>query len=186
MPQMTDARDIDLVASSRRGDRSAFNELVRRHHEKVYWVARRLLGDHDDALDVTQDAFVKAWNSLEDFRGDAKPYTWLYRIATNLSLNRIRAAKIRNLLRLDDEHDDHASSDADPLAELEQSEVRSIIEQAVARLPDKQRAVFVLRYFEELPYEEIAAILHRSVGGLKANYFHAVRKIEASVRDALQ
>lgn len=186
MPPMTDADDLALVAASRRGDRTAFNELVKRHHEKVYWVARRLLGDHDDALDVTQDAFVKAWSTIGNFRGDAQPYTWLYRIATNLSLNKIRAAKVRTLLRLDDDHDDVPGDDLDPLAGLEQSEARAIIERAIARLPDKQRAVFVLRYYEELPYDDIAAILQTSVGGLKANYFHAVRKIEASVRDAMQ
>lgn len=183
---MTDADDFALVAASRRGDRTAFNELVRRHHEKVYWVARRLLGDHDDALDITQDAFVKAWSSLDDFRGDARPYTWLYRIATNLSLNRIRSTRIRSLLRLGEEHDDVPGDDLDPLAGLERNEVREIIERAIHKLPERQRAVFVLRYYEELPYEEIAAILQTSVGGLKANYFHAVRKIEASVKDAMQ
>ncbi len=186
MPPMTDADDLALVAASRRGDRTAFNELVKRHHEKVYWVARRLLGDHDDALDITQDAFVKAWSTIGNFRGDAQPYTWLYRIATNLSLNKIRAAKVRTLLRLNDDHDNVPGDDLDPLAGLAQSEARSIIERAIARLPDKQRAVFVLRYYEELPYDDIAAILQTSVGGLKANYFHAVRKIEASVRDAMQ
>lgn len=183
---MTDARDLELVAACRRGDRTAFNELVITYQDRIYWVARRMLGDHDEALDITQDVFVKAWGALGEFRGDARPYTWLYRIATNLCLNRIRSRKIRNVFRLQDDEHDRPSDDPAPDETLERTELRALIARAIDRLPEKQRAVFVLRYYDELPYEEIAVIMQRSVGGLKANYFHAVRKIEEFVRNELQ
>lgn len=172
----------ELVAASRAGDRAAFSQLVRDHQERVYWVIRRMIPDHDDALDLAQEVFIRAYEKLDHFRGDARFFTWLYRIAMNMSLNHIRKAKLRSFFSLSDQEQDIPEFDPDPAQQMETEQLRELIEQAVERLPEKQRAVFVLRYFEELPYEEISHILNTSTGGLKANYHHAVRKIEHHVK----
>ncbi|MCB2204341.1 sigma-70 family RNA polymerase sigma factor [bacterium] len=179
MPQRSEA---DIVASCRAGDRSAFNQIVRTYEERVYWVIRRMIRDHDEALDLTQDVFIKAYEKLDAFRGDAQIYTWLYRIAVNLSLNHVRKSKLRHVLSLTSHEEMIEDESATTEDNLERQEMRRLIEAAIATLPDKQRAVFVLRYFEELPYEEISTILKTTAGGLKANYHHAVRKIERYVK----
>jgi len=179
---MEQLRDEDILAACKKGERGAFNHLVRAHQEGVFRVVRRMVQDSDDALDITQDVFIRAYESIDTFRGDAKIFTWLYKIAMNLSLNHLRKRKLRTLLRLSAEHDTLHSDVPSPHRTLEVHELRALIETAIRKLPDKQRAVFVLRYYEELPYEEIASLLNTSVGGLKANYHHAVRKIEEYVR----
>ncbi|MDT8322947.1 MAG: sigma-70 family RNA polymerase sigma factor [Bacteroidota bacterium] len=171
-----------IVEGSRAGDRSAFNQLVRLHQERIYWVIRRMIRDHDDALDLTQEVFIRAYEKLDRFRGDAKVFTWLYRIAVNLSLNHIRKSRVRSFFSLSDREETIADESADADEDLERLEMRKLIARAVETLPEKQRAVFVLRYFEELPYENISTILETSVGGLKANYHHAVRKIDRYVK----
>jgi RNA polymerase sigma-70 factor (ECF subfamily) len=181
---MTDQTDRELVRRFQRGDESAFNEVVRRYQEKVYWIARRFVNDHDGADDITQEAFCKAYESLRGFRGDASVYTWLYRITVNIALNTIRRQKVKEFFRIDALFDVADTSVQAPDKLVEQQEDRALIEQAIAQLPKKQRSVFVLRYYEELPYEEIAKILKTSVGGLKANYFHAVRKIQEYIKRA--
>lgn len=169
--------DLELIRQFRSGHEAAFNEIVLRYQEKIYWVARRFLNDHDGASDVVQEVFVKAYGALAEFRGESGLYTWLYRIAVNLSLNSARKQRVRDFFRIDELFEPEAEAEAGPDAIMERREQTELIEQAIARLPEKQKAVFVMRYYDELPYEEIAKILHTSVGGLKANYFHAVRKI---------
>ncbi|MBL0175400.1 MAG: sigma-70 family RNA polymerase sigma factor [Ignavibacteria bacterium] len=184
---MKNQADHELILLCKDGRRDAFNELVRRYQDRVYWAVRRFITDHDDALDVAQDVFVRAFENIGSFRGEAQVFTWLYRIAMNLSLNHIRRKKLRGFFRLDDFIDTIAEDPArDPLARLEKDETTALIEKAAAALPLKQRQVFMMRYYEELPYEEIAAILRTTVGGLKANYFHAIRKIEDSLQHALR
>ncbi len=179
---MTQRSEADIVDSCRSGDRSAFNQLVRLHQERVYWVVRRMIHDHDDAMDVTQEVFIKAYEKLDSFRGDAQIFTWLYRIAVNLSLNHVRKSRLRSFFSLTDKEDALEDDASTPDEDVELRETRRLIERAVDTLPHKQRAVFGLRYFEELPYEEISHILETSQGGLKANYHHAVRKIERYVK----
>ena len=178
--------DLELIEEFRHGNEKAFNPLVLRYQEKIYWVVRRLLPDHDEADDVVQDIFVKVYRSLNTFKGDSSFYTWLYRIAMNLSLNEIRRKKTRRAFSLDDNVAQHESKDPLPLEMLEREERTKLIKDAIERLPEKQKKVFVLRYYEELPYEEISKILKTSVGGLKANYFHAVRKIGEYVKHGLR
>lgn len=180
MKQETEA---DVIRRCRAGDRSAFNQIVRAHQERVYWVIRRMVRDHDEALDIAQEVFVKAYQKLDSFRGDAKIFTWLYRIAVNLSLNHVRKGRLRSFFSLSDTETDFLQGDDDPAQRVEDNESRELIHRAINTLPEKQRAVFVLRYFEELPYEEISTILNTSTGGLKANYHHAVRKIERYVKE---
>lgn len=182
---MNDTPDDDLVLACRDGDRRAFNELVRRYQKRVFHVVQGIVRNGDDALDITQDVFIRAWKGLDRFQGQAKVFTWLYRIAVNLSLNHLRSAWFRSFLPVGDNHERIGSDETDAHTKLEQDEARRAVNNAIEALPPKQRAVFVLRYYEELPYEEIAGILKTSVGGLKANYHHAVKKIEEHVRHAL-
>jgi RNA polymerase sigma-70 factor, ECF subfamily len=169
--------DLELIQEVRGGDRRAFTELMRRYQERVYWVSRRIVGSHEDADDVAQETFVKAYVGLGDFRGDSSFFTWLYRIAVNLSLNTIRKRQVVSYLEESPLLNRLLLSRDDPHERVVQRDLLSKLEKAVALLPDRQRSVFVLRYFEELPYEEIAKILKTSVGGLKANYFHAAKKV---------
>ena len=181
---MTDRSDAELVQLFQKGDESSFNHLVLRYKEKVYWVARRFVSDHDGADDVTQEVFFKAYQSLKDFRGESSLYTWLYRITVNIALNSLRKQKVREFFRIDEMFEIADTSNASPDELVEKEEERNLIEEAISKLPEKQKAVFVLRYYEELPYEDISKILKTSVGGLKANYFHAVRKIQEHVSGA--
>jgi RNA polymerase sigma factor (sigma-70 family) len=184
-PGMTSAQDDHILEACRSGDRQAFNILVRQNQERVFNVVRRIVRSDDDALDITQDVFIRAWTSISTFKGEAQVFTWLYRIAVNLSLNHLRSAWIRSFFPLGDNHDHVPGDSEDAHHTLEREEARRVVAKAIDRLPPKQRAVFVLRYYEELSYEEIAGILNTSVGGLKANYHHAVKKIEEYVRHAL-
>ncbi|OON66942.1 RNA polymerase sigma factor [Hymenobacter sp. CRA2] len=160
----------------------AFNQLVRKYQSKVYWHVRKMVIDHDDADDLTQDVFIKVWNHLENFRQDASLFTWIYRIATNECLNFLSSKRRKFFLPLNDvgaeltqklEADDSLAGD----------EVEKKLQKAILRLPDKQRLVFNLRYYEDMPYEQMAEVTGTSVGALKASYHHAVKKIEQYVND---
>jgi len=174
---MNQTDELQLIEDFNNGNEQAYNLLVLRYKEKIYWIVRRMIPDHDEADDVTQSVFIKAYHSLKTFKGDSSFYTWIYRIAINLSLNEIRRKKIRKTFSINEEVHQIRSLDAHPLELLEKKERTRQIENAIERLPEKQKKVFLLRYYEELPYDEIAKILKTSVGGLKANYFHAVKKI---------
>jgi RNA polymerase sigma-70 factor (ECF subfamily) len=176
--------DLELIEEVRSGKRQAFTELMRRHQERIYWAARRILGDHADADDVTQETFVKAFLNLGEFRGDASFFTWIYRIAINLSLNALRKRHLVNYLRESELAQKVFPSHEDPHKDLEAQEMASLVSRAVATLPDKQRAVFVMRYYDEMSYEEISYVLKTSIGGLKANYFHALHKVQEYLKHA--
>lgn len=181
---MTSRSDQELVEDFQKGNEASFNELILRHQERIYWVARRFVQDHDQADDVVQDVFCRAYEGLGKFRGEASVYTWLYRITVNLALNAVRKQRVRDFFRIDeilDVKDEHGDQ---PDAHLERNEQKQLIEEAVARLPEKQKAVFIMRYYDEMPYEEIAKIMKTTVGGLKANYFHAIRKVGAYINRA--
>ena len=179
---MAATTDLELIEEFRRGRVEGFNELVRRYQEKVYWIARRIMGSHDDADDVVQDVFIRVYKSLKDFRGEAGLYTWIYRITVNVALNALRKRKLKEFVRYDDFVKESLPDEAHADDDLLHDEYRSALERAIERLPAKQKLVFVMRHVDEMPYEEIAAVLKTSVGGLKANYFHALKKIQKSVR----
>lgn len=181
---MSAQTDLELVQSFQQGNEGAFNQIVLRYQERLYWVARRFVNDHDQADDVVQDVLIKAYQGLGGFRADSEVFTWLYRITVNTAINQLRKARVREFLQLDDLLNTEPASDPAPDESLEQDEQRQLINEAVKRLPAKQKAVFLLRYYDELPYEQIAEILHTSVGGLKANYFHAVKKVADYVKRA--
>ena len=161
----------------------AFNQLVRKYQQRVYWHVRKLVVDHADADDLTQDVFVKVWKHLGNFRQDAQLFTWIYRIATNECLGFLRSKRRRFFLPLHDvEAELAAKLEADPA--LAGDEIELKLQKAILRLPDKQRLVFHLRYYDEMPYEQMAQVTGTSVGALKASYHHAARKVEEYVRQA--
>ena len=155
----------------------AFNLLVRKHQQRLYWHVRRIVIDHDDANDVIQNTFIKIWKSLDNFRADSQLYTWMYRIATNESITFLNQKKKRFALSLDGvEHElsNHLTSDS----YFSGDKIQMKLQQAVLKLPTQQRLIFNMKYFDGMKYEEIAEVLDLSVGGLKASYHHAVKKIE--------
>ena len=183
---MTDGQDdLDLVREFRAGSERAFNELALKHRQAVYWTAISLLGNADDAEDTTQEVFIKAFKSMDTFRGDSAFYTWLYRITVNLCLNQLRKRKVRSFFGLEQVAatlPEARKADED----LEISELSIRARQAISELPDKQRAVFILRHFRGLPHAEIAKIMDRDEGTIKANYFQAVRKLRIKLGPYLQ
>ena len=183
---MSPKTDIELVNAFREGDEACFNELVRRYQQRVYWVARRVMGTHEDADDIVQDAFVRVYEGLAGFRGDANFYTWLYRITMNLALNALRKKRIRDVVPFDHVLEEALPGDSQSDQSLHDREYQALLEQAVARLPVKQKAVFIMRYFDEMTYEEMAKVTKKSVGGLKANYFHALKKVAEFIRKEME
>lgn len=160
--------------------KQAFQALMKRYGEAMYWQIRKLVVSHDDANDILQNSFVKAWSNIANFRGDAKLSTWLFKIAINESLNFL--SRERKRLNQVEGADDEFLIDrleADPY--FDGDELQRALQEAIARLPEKQRLVFNMRYFDEMKYEEISDILGTSVGALKASYHHAVKKIEAAI-----
>lgn len=171
--------DQELLAKFRDPETRAyaFNQLVRQYQTRVYGHIRKMVVAHDDADDLTQETFIKVWNSLETFRGDAQLYTWIYRIATNECLNFLKSKKRKFFLPITDISEE-LSQKIDANAGPNADEIELKLQKALLKLPDKQRLVFNMRYYDELKYEEIAEILGTSVGALKASYHHAVKKIE--------
>lgn len=157
-----------------------FRQLVETYQRKVYQVIRRMVIIHEDADDLTQNTFIKAYRSLDRFEGGSSLFTWLYRIATNESLSFLEKKKKRFFFSIDD-HQDKMESYLDHRAGLDGDEIQIRLQKAVLKLPDKQRLVFHLKYQEELTYEQMAEITGTSVGALKASYHHAVKKIEQYV-----
>ena len=157
--------------------RLAFSGIVSLYSEKLYWQIRKMVLSHDDANDVLQNTFLKAWTNIEYFRGEAKLSTWLYRIAINEGITFLNKQNTQNKVALDD-------ADTLLLGKLESDvwidgdELQIKLQKAILRLPDKQRIVFNLRYFDEMKYEQMSEILGTSVGALKASYHHAAKKIE--------
>lgn len=162
----------------------AFNLLVRQYQQKVYWHIRKMVIDHDDANDLTQDTFIKAWKGLEHFKGDSQLFTWLYRIATNESLNHLAKKKRRFFLPINDitEELSNKLEDSDLISG---DEIQLKLQKALLTLPDKQRLVFNMKYYDELKYEDISEITRTSVGALKASYHLAVKKVEEFLKNSI-
>lgn len=157
-----------------------FNEIVKDYSERVWWHVRRFVNNHEDADDLVQEIFLKIWTALPSFRGEAQLFTWVYRIATNETLNWLRREKVRAALRfttIDAEMERRI--DSDPFFDGDAAD--RALSKAVAKLPEKQRQVFVLRYYDELPYEEMSSVLGTSVGALKASYHIAQEKVRAAL-----
>ena len=159
-----------------------FRELVEKYSEQLYWHVRNLVGSHEDTDDILQEIFIKVWKALPGFRGDAAVQTWVWRIATNEALSFLRKQKVRAALRFESlDAEAERVIDADPWFDGDEAQRR--LAKAVMALPAKQRAVFCMRYFEELPYEQISSITGTSVGALKASYHMAAEKVKVSVEE---
>lgn len=160
----------------------AFTGIIQKYQEKLYWHIRRMVIEHEDANDVLQNMFIKIWNSLENFREDSQLYTWLYRIATNESLTFLAQQKKRSAVSLSDVEEGLSNKIiADKGFDANRLEWK--LQLAIQQLPDKQRVVFNLRYYDEMPYEEMSRVLETSEGALKASYHHAAKKIEDYIRN---
>ena len=157
--------------------REAFNEVIRRYSEPLYWQIRRMVENHDDTNDLLQNTFIKAWNSIENFRGDAKLSTWLYKIAVNESITHLSRERKRQNISLDDE-ESYLVNTIESDTNIDGDELALKLRKAIASLPEKQRLVFNMRYYDEMKYEQMSEILGTSVGALKASYHLAVKKIE--------
>ena len=159
-----------------------FNLLMDKYQEKVYSVIRGMVIDHDAADDAAQETFVKVWKNIESFKGDSKLYTWIYRIATNEALNHLRKKKRRFFIPIGDiEHELSSSLDTDIY--YSGDEIQLKLQKSLLKLPEKQRLVFNMKYFEEMKFKDIAEVMDVSVGSLKAQYHHAVKKIEKFIKE---
>lgn len=157
--------------------RKAFEEVIAQYSQQLYWQIRRMVQSHDDASDILQNVFLKAWTSIDMFRGAAKLSTWLHKIAINESLTFLEQQKRRNSITLDDP--DHSLADTiEADTNIDGDRISIEFRKAIAELPEKQRLVFNMRYFDDMPYEQISNILGTSVGALKASYHIAFKKIE--------
>jgi RNA polymerase sigma factor (sigma-70 family) len=155
----------------------AYTAIIKKYQEKLYWHIRRMVVDHDDANDVLQNVFIRVWKGLENFREDSQLYTWLYRIATNECLTFLEQQKKRTTVSLSDVEtglSDKIKADQN----FDANKLEWKLQLGIQQLPEKQRIVFQLRYYDEMPYEEMSRVLDTSEGALKASYHHAVKKIE--------
>ncbi len=162
--------------------REAFERIVRQYSEQLYWQIRRMVFSHDDANDILQNTFLRAWDHIEYFRGEAKLSTWLYRIAFNETLaflNKERAAAHLSIDEMDSQLINQLESDE----YFDGDEIQKMFQKALLTLPEKQRLVFNLKYFQNMKYEEISEIVGTSIGALKASYHHAVKKIEDFLKE---
>lgn len=169
--------DIEITALIRNGQvEEAFNEIVRSYSERLYWHVRGFVCSHEDTDDLLQEIFIKVWSSIREFRGESRIYTWIYRIATNEALNHLQKMKVRSALRFEKIPEELTGRiDSDPY--FNGDEVERQLSKAVQHLPEKQKTVFMMRYFEDISYEDISEILGTSVGALKASYHFAKEKI---------
>ncbi len=179
-----DINDRDLIAGLK--DEStrerSFQTLVNVYQERLYWHIRKIVMSHEDADDVLQNTFVKVWRSIDNFREESSLYTWLYRIATNESLTLIHTNKKRSLMPLNDANDFLMNNlMSDPY--FEGNEIQKKLQEAIVQLPEKQRIVFNMKYFDEMKYEDMSQVLDTSVGALKASFHHAVKKVEAYLKN---
>ncbi|MBM3159403.1 MAG: RNA polymerase sigma factor [Bacteroidota bacterium] len=156
---------------------AAFTDLVKKYQEKIYWLVKRMVVSHEDANDVVQNTFIRVWNGLEKFREDSQLYTWIYRIATNECLSFLEQKKRKALTSLSEQEQERAEQvKADSHFDAQKLEWK--LELAIQQLPERQRLVFILRYYQEMPYEQMSKLLETSEGALKASYHHAAKKIE--------
>lgn len=180
MQELSDREILDLFAKEDSRN-YAFNLLVRQFQQRLYWHIRRMVIDHDDADDLLQNVFIKAFHALGQFREDSKIYTWLYRIATNECITFLNNKRKRFFLPIADV-ERHLSENLQNDAYFTGDRIQMKLQQALLTLPEKQRLVFNLKYYENMKYEDMSEVLGTSVGALKASYHHAVKKIEEFMR----
>jgi RNA polymerase sigma-70 factor (ECF subfamily) len=169
--------DFDLVKNFIGGDEGAFNKIVLKYQQKIYWHARRMTGNHLDADEIVQEVLMVLYEKLKDFQFKSSLYTWIYRITATRSINFLRKNNLKNFFSFEDKESEVVKSNVDIVKDVETKERLDKLEKVLLKIPAKQREVFIMRNFDELSYEEISKITGKSIGGLKANYFHAMKKI---------
>jgi len=176
--------DRALLALYRQPDtrEKGFTAIIQKYQERLYWHIRRLVIDHEDANDVLQNVFIKVWKNLEGFREDAQLFTWLYKIATNECLTFLEQQKRKSAVSLSD-IETGLSNKLRADSQFDANKLEWKLQKAILSLPEKQRVVFNLRYYDEMPYEEMSRVLETSEGALKASYHHAVKKIEEFIKN---
>ncbi|WP_448697286.1 RNA polymerase sigma factor [Mucilaginibacter sp. AW1-3] len=175
--QVDDAELLQMFQDEKTRNQ-AFNLLLKKYQQKIYWHIRRMVIDHDDADDLAQDVFVKIWKSLPGFRSDAQLYTWMYRIATNECITFLNRKKLKNNIPLDDVSHELSESLTDS-SYFDGDKAQMKLQKALLTLPEKQKLVFNMKYYDEMKYEEMSEVLGTSVGALKSSFHLAVKKIEA-------
>lgn len=180
---MTDREILDLFHSGS-GKERAFTILIETYQQRVYWHIRRMVKSHDDANDVLQNTFIKVWNALENFRADSQLFTWIYRIATNETITFLNSQSRKATVAFDgsdsDDEEGYAPSSyvQGESNQIDGENIQQRLQKAIDSLPEKQKIVFNLRYYDEMPYEQMSEVLNTSIGALKASYHHAAQKIE--------
>jgi len=180
---ISDSELLELFHSGAR--ERAFGLLIDKYQQRVYWHIRRMVKDHDDTNDVMQNTFMKVWRGLENFRADSQLFTWLYRIATNETITHINTKNRRVVISFEGNMNDSEENSTAPAAyikgesnHVDAEDIQARLQRAIDLLPEKQKMVFNLRYYDEMPYEQMSQILNTSEGSLKASYHHAATKIE--------
>ena len=182
--RMTEIKnDQELVNEFISGNESAFNRLAKRYQEKIYWHARRMIGNHLDADEIVQQVLLVMYNKLKTFNFESSLYTWIYKITSTRSLNLIKKNKLRSFIPFDVSNESEMTTKEDIISDLETKERLEKVERLLQRISPKQREVFIFRKFDELSYEEISDITGKSVGALKANYFHAFNKLKELMKN---
>lgn len=179
---LTDQELLALFAEEE-SRHSAFNLIVRKHQQRLYWMVRRMVVDHDDTNDLVQNIWLKVWQNLLTFKGESELFSWLYRIATNETFNYLDKKKRKKVFRLDD-FEFAETNRAEATMDLDGDAITLKLENAIQSLPDKQKLVFQMRYYDEMPYEEMSSVVGTSVGALKASYHHALKKVEEFITRA--
>ena len=180
MPELSDKELLNTINNGNKN--YGFYLLVTKYQERLYWHIRKIVISHEDSDDVMQNTFIKAWNNINNFREEATLYTWLYRIATNESLNLLKKKKRRFFIPFVDVKKELANSlESDEY--FTGDEIQKKLQKAILKLPEKQRVVFNMRYFDEMKYQDIAQVLNSSEGALKASYHHAVKKVEETLKN---
>lgn len=180
---MNDDRDIlELLKTGDDGKRKAFGLLADRYTERLYWHIRNMVVDHDNADDVLQNTYIKAWNGLDGFRGESGLYTWLYRIATNEAVSFLKSRRITSFFSLKS-YSSELEKMIDDDSGFDGDEAMRKFHKAVHSLPERQKSVFVMKYFDEMTYEDISEVTGVSVGALKASYHIAVQKIRKKIME---
>ncbi len=167
--------DKKLIEDFLAGSETAYNILARKYRKRIYWQARRMVGNHEDADEIAQEVLIAIYRKVKDFKHLSSFSTWVYKITSSRSLNLIRRRKIKDFISLDFIIDKRNNDDI--VKNFEDREKIKEVEKKLMGLPEKQREVFILRHFEELSYKEISEITGKTIGTLKANYFHALKKI---------
>lgn len=174
--------DNELIKEFLNGDQQAFNKLIYKYRQKIYWHARKMTGNHLDADEIVQEVVLVIYEKLKNFKGQSSFYTWIYKITSTRSLNFLKKKKVRRFLSFDDPEMPQLSDSDDIIEDIETRDKIKKLDSMLQQLPEKQREVFIMRNINNMSYEEISEITGKTTGALKANYFHALNKISEKMK----